>query len=67
AVSKPDAEAMREVEAKVEPKTDTKADPVAAVQARGESGDIDLHALGAALARKRGWILVPTVLALVAS
>lgn len=71
AVSKPDAEAMREVEAKVEPKADTKADtkpdPVAAVQAQGESGDIDLHALGAALARKRGWILVPTVLALVAS
>jgi uncharacterized protein involved in exopolysaccharide biosynthesis/Mrp family chromosome partitioning ATPase len=33
--------------------------PAAATQ----SGDIDLHALGAALARKRGWIIVPTVLA----
>ena len=32
-----------------------------------QSGDIDLHALGAALARKRGWIVVPTVLALVLS
>ncbi len=30
-------------------------------------GDIDLHALGAALSRKRGWIIVPTVLAAVLS
>jgi len=37
--------------------------PVAA----SESGDLDLHALGGALMRKRGWIVVPTVLALVAS
>ncbi|MEH2527350.1 GumC family protein [Bradyrhizobium sp. AZCC 2176] len=37
--------------------------PVAA----SESGDLDLHALGGALMRKRGWIIVPTVLALVAS
>src|ERR1043166_9987069 len=28
------------------------------------TGDIDVHALGAALSRKRGWIIVPTVLAL---
>jgi succinoglycan biosynthesis transport protein ExoP len=27
------------------------------------SGDLDLHALGRALARKRGWIIVPTLLA----
>src|SRR5437588_10097820 len=27
------------------------------------SGDLDLRALGQALARKRGWIIVPTVLA----
>ncbi|MCA6120669.1 lipopolysaccharide biosynthesis protein [Bradyrhizobium sp. WSM 1704] len=27
-----------------------------------EAGDLDLHALGRALARKRGWIIVPTVL-----
>ena len=26
------------------------------------TGDIDVHALGAALSRKRGWIIVPTVL-----
>src|SRR4051794_9666520 len=39
------------------------AKPVAA----SESGDLDLHALGQALTRKRGWIIVPTVLALVAS
>jgi uncharacterized protein involved in exopolysaccharide biosynthesis/Mrp family chromosome partitioning ATPase len=32
-----------------------------------ESGDLDLQALGHALMRKRGWIIVPTVLALVAS
>ncbi|MCK1742549.1 lipopolysaccharide biosynthesis protein [Bradyrhizobium sp. 139] len=41
--------------------------PIVAKQAHVEAGDIDLHALGAALARKRGWIVVPTVLALVAS
>src|SRR3954451_5465478 len=39
------------------------AKPVAA----SESGDLDLHALGQALTRKRGWIIIPTVLALVAS
>src|SRR5215470_1453750 len=32
-----------------------------------DSGDLDMRALGAALARKRGWIIVPTVLALVLS
>jgi polysaccharide biosynthesis transport protein len=37
--------------------------PVAA----SEAGDLDLHALGQALMRRRGWIIVPTVLALVAS
>jgi polysaccharide biosynthesis transport protein len=31
------------------------------------SGDLDLHALGRALMRKRSWIIVPTVLALVLS
>jgi tyrosine-protein kinase Etk/Wzc len=30
-----------------------------------QSGDIDLRSLGDALARKRGWIIIPTVLALV--
>src|SRR6478609_1999861 len=39
------------------------AEPVAAPP----SGDLDLHALGETLKRKRGWIIVPTVLALVAS
>ncbi|GLR84896.1 GumC family protein [Bradyrhizobium iriomotense] len=34
-------------------------------QAQAESGDIDLHALGAALKRRRSFIIVPTVLALV--
>ena len=37
--------------------------PVAA----SASGDLDLRALGHALMRKRGWIIVPTVLVLVAS
>ncbi|MBI5261584.1 MAG: lipopolysaccharide biosynthesis protein [Bradyrhizobium sp.] len=32
-----------------------------------ETGDIDLRLLGQALARKRGWIIVPTVLALFVS
>lgn len=35
--------------------------------ATSESGDLDLHALGGALMRKRSLIIVPTVLALVAS
>src|SRR3954471_18230819 len=35
--------------------------------ASSESGDLDLRALGPALARKRGWIIVPTALALVLS
>lgn len=38
--------------------------PVAAVT---EGGDLDMRALGHALVRKRGWIIVPTVLALVLS
>ncbi|MBR0953083.1 GumC family protein [Bradyrhizobium canariense] len=62
AVSK--AEAKR---AELEPRIEAKPAPVAPRPAPVESGDIDLHALGAALARKRGWIIVPTVLALVAS
>jgi uncharacterized protein involved in exopolysaccharide biosynthesis len=57
AVSKAKPEAKSRVEAKPA--------PAAARQAPAESGDIDLHALGGALARKRGWIIVPTVLALV--
>src|ERR1700736_2205734 len=35
--------------------------------AASESGDLDLRALGQALARHRGWIVVPTVLAAVLS
>lgn len=71
AVSKPKAEAAPKVEAKVEAEVETKVEsrpaPVLTKQPQVESGDIDLHALGAALARRRGWIIVPTVLALVAS
>ncbi|OPY97158.1 lipopolysaccharide biosynthesis protein [Bradyrhizobium sacchari] len=74
AVSKSRAEAkMAETALKTEaPKPEpTKLEatpaPVAEKQAATESGDIDLHALGGALARKRSWIIVPTVLALVAS
>lgn len=71
--AKPKAESkiQADIEAKAETKAETKAEArpasVVAKQAQVESGDIDLHALGAALARKRGWIIVPTVLALVAS
>ena len=64
AVSKPKAEAKV---AEAAPKVEAKSAPVVAKQAPVESGDIDLHALGGALARKRSWIIVPTVLALVAS
>lgn len=64
AVSKPKAEAKV---AEVAPKVEARPAPAAAKQPQVESGDIDLHALGGALARKRGWIIVPTVLALVAS
>jgi polysaccharide biosynthesis transport protein len=32
-----------------------------------DSGDLDIRALGQALVKKRGWIIVPTVLALVCS
>ncbi|MGY4351591.1 succinoglycan biosynthesis transport protein ExoP [Bradyrhizobium sp. GM7.3] len=53
--------------AELEPSIEAKPAPVAPRPAPVESGDIDLHTLGAALARKRGWIIVPTVLALVAS
>jgi uncharacterized protein involved in exopolysaccharide biosynthesis/Mrp family chromosome partitioning ATPase len=35
--------------------------------AASESSDLDLRAIGQALARKRGWIIVPTVLAAVLS
>ncbi|SEN34953.1 exopolysaccharide transport family protein [Bradyrhizobium sp. OK095] len=64
AVAKPKAEARV---AEAAPKVEARPAPVAAKQVPVESGDIDLHALGGALARKRGWIIVPTVLALVAS
>jgi len=69
--TKPEAAATESYTAesyKAEPtKVESKAAPAAAKQAQAESGDLDLHALGAALARKRGWIIVPTVLALVGS
>ena len=35
--------------------------------AASESGDLDLRALGQALMRKRGWVIVPTALAAVLS
>jgi uncharacterized protein involved in exopolysaccharide biosynthesis/Mrp family chromosome partitioning ATPase len=64
AVSKPRSEIKPEARVKAE----AGAAPVAVKRASVESsGDIDLHALGSALARRRGWIVVPTVLALVAS
>ncbi|RXH25374.1 MULTISPECIES: Wzz/FepE/Etk N-terminal domain-containing protein [Bradyrhizobium] len=74
AVSKPRAEVApkaevkaERAEVKVEPRIEARPAPIVTKQTQVESGDIDLHALGAALARKRGWIVVPTVLALVAS
>ncbi|KRR11829.1 GumC family protein [Bradyrhizobium valentinum] len=55
-----DKPAMRRAMARPAPSAQR---PVAA----SESGDLDLHALGHALMRKRSWIIVPTVLALIAS
>ncbi|ANW01855.1 GumC family protein [Bradyrhizobium icense] len=46
------------------------ARPVASAPKPGaasDSGDLDLHVLGQALMRRRSWIIVPTVLALVLS
>jgi uncharacterized protein involved in exopolysaccharide biosynthesis len=69
AVSKPTvSKLMNAAEAsEVAPRIETKSAAVVAKPGPVESGDIDLHALGAALARKRIWIVAPTVLALVAS
>lgn len=74
AIAKPKAEArVAEVKpaevnvAEASRKFEAKPASIAPKQTPVESGDIDLHALGAALARKRGWIIVPTALALVAS
>ncbi len=35
----------------------------AAVEAEPEAGDLDLRTLGAALARRKGWVIIPTLLA----
>lgn len=61
------SKAKHEAKPETKPKVETRPAPVVAQPAPAESGDIDLHALGGALARRRGWIVVPTVLALVAS
>lgn len=61
------SKAKHEAKPETKPKAETRPAPVVAQPATAESGDIDLHALGGALARRRGWIIVPTVLALVAS
>ena len=61
------SKAKHEAKPETKPRVEARPAPVVAQPASAESGDIDLHALGGALARKRGWIIVPTVLALVAS
>ncbi|WP_027529934.1 exopolysaccharide transport family protein [Bradyrhizobium sp. WSM3983] len=66
-VSKAKHQAKPESKVETRPGVEARPASVVAPQAPAESGDIDLHALGGALARKRGWIIVPTVLALVAS
>jgi len=45
----------------------TLAPSVSAPLTASEAGDLDLRALGHALMRKRGWIIIPTLLALVLS
>ncbi|MET4800488.1 exopolysaccharide transport family protein [Bradyrhizobium sp. LB11.1] len=59
--------AVSKAKPEAKPRVEARPVPIAAKQVLAESGDIDLHALGGALARKRSWIIVPTVLALVAS
>jgi uncharacterized protein involved in exopolysaccharide biosynthesis len=61
--------ALSKLKARLEPEVGVKAErkPAAVRPVATESGDLDLHALGGALARKRGWIIVPTILVLVAS
>jgi succinoglycan biosynthesis transport protein ExoP len=59
--------AVSKAKLEAKPTVEARPGPIAAKQASAETGDIDLHALGGALARKRKWIIVPTVLALVAS
>lgn len=61
------SKAKHEAKPETKPKAETRPAPVVAQPATAESGDIDLHALGGALVRRRSWIIVPTVLALVAS
>src|SRR5665213_628809 len=52
----------------VQPAAATKPTPASAKPATAAvSGDLDLRVLGQALSRKRGWIIVPTVLAAVFS
>ncbi|WP_448031582.1 GumC family protein [Bradyrhizobium liaoningense] len=67
AVSKSRPKPAPKVEPKIEAEVEAGPAPVVTKQTQVESGDIDLRALGTALARKRSWIIVPTVLALVAS
>ena len=45
----------------------TVAQRVVSTPASAESGDLDLRALGQALVRKKGWIIIPTLLAAVLS
>lgn len=45
----------------------TPAPSVSMPSTASATGDLDLHALGEALLRKRGWIILPTLLALVLS
>jgi uncharacterized protein involved in exopolysaccharide biosynthesis len=54
-------------EAVERPPVATAAPSVVTPPAPSEAGDLDLHALGQALLRKRGWIVVPTALALLLS
>ena len=52
-------------EAVVQRAVATPAPSVSAPLTASEAGDLDLHALGHALMRKRCWIVIPTLLALV--
>jgi len=54
-------------EAVVQRAVATPAPSVSTPLTASEAGDLDLRALGHALMRKRGWIIIPTLLALVLS
>src|SRR6201987_2678617 len=62
-----DGDEAEAVEAAAKPVQAAIAKPAVSAQSSALAGDIDLRALGEAIARKRRWIILPTLLAAVLS